>query len=984
MGGGNGQKAKMAREKNLEKQKAASKGSQLESNKKAMSIQCKATVQYRFLNEFVASERGSMQKPSTPNLTSIHVSPTSRNEDESRRGRKNLWLYDQPQAIGLVMDPNIMRLLEEDEDETMHSGADVEAFQAALNRDIGGDVYNAQPSDSVAGKNDNANNTEGLNARNVQQQHHHQEQHSSIMETKHNGPNAENQQQQGGFPQEPTHPPLLKKTFQDDIKQEPVEQVPLQTPQSIGMQSSDQNPVPKSEPDKTKSSDGDPNFLNFQKMSNQQTAGTDQVGSQKNSKQIPFAILLPALKPYLDKDREMQLQTLYNKLRESLSDIRLKIACPALQPGTNQSQLQPQAGRQHNVPMPAGISAVQFPDPHNSLLHPRGSIPSEPSHNPPSAVQLQTDSSIANSQKSKAVEWKPDSPVMQASQSYSSNASLANHEREQSSISPQGQNKQQQHVHFPPASFTMYGSSGSNYHPYSGTNVGTSGPSVKPQPLDPQTRQISQHQNMGVAHTGGPTHNMISTPKFERRNSADDPGRVQSGSVSQYTNKSALQQNSVPWQAPPNREKSPAPFSSLKYVKPGLIEQAGEQQNKPQLSSPQVLSPSPVEQGNAISVNLKDQSLDKQSSKIVFSTVPPNSFPPSIATQMDPNDQMNAAASSRISSVASPAGVNARTPPKKPYVGQKKPFEALGSSPPESTKKQKVSGAFSDQSIEQLNDVTAVSGVNLREEEEQLFSGPKEDSRVSEASRWFVQEEEERLMLQKNPLQKKLGEIMGKCGLKNIGTDVERCLSLRDDAEKPRYQTIITLDVRQQIMTMNRKAQEELEKKQAEAPEGDNGGEEGEKGKDEGRVKSVKANKEEDDKMRATAANVAARAAYGGADIMSKWKLAQQARQKREGGMEGASASMSVKDVNSKPLSPSGRNTMGNLEAEKRSPAVPSSASGAVRKSGRNQATVPQTKVVRTISVKDVMSVLEREPQMSRSTLIYQLYERTRSDATVE
>ncbi|KAH1098918.1 hypothetical protein J1N35_015839 [Gossypium stocksii] len=39
MGGGNGQKSKMAREKNLEKQKAAAKGSQLESNKKAMSIQ---------------------------------------------------------------------------------------------------------------------------------------------------------------------------------------------------------------------------------------------------------------------------------------------------------------------------------------------------------------------------------------------------------------------------------------------------------------------------------------------------------------------------------------------------------------------------------------------------------------------------------------------------------------------------------------------------------------------------------------------------------------------------------------------------------------------------------------------------------------------------------------------------------------------------------------------------------------------------------
>uniref|UniRef100_A0A803PEF9 Uncharacterized protein n=1 Tax=Cannabis sativa TaxID=3483 RepID=A0A803PEF9_CANSA len=42
MGGGNGQKAKMAREKNIEKAKA---GSQLEANKKAMSIQCKVCMQ---------------------------------------------------------------------------------------------------------------------------------------------------------------------------------------------------------------------------------------------------------------------------------------------------------------------------------------------------------------------------------------------------------------------------------------------------------------------------------------------------------------------------------------------------------------------------------------------------------------------------------------------------------------------------------------------------------------------------------------------------------------------------------------------------------------------------------------------------------------------------------------------------------------------------------------------------------------------------
>jgi transcription initiation factor TFIID subunit 4 len=111
------------------------------------------------------------------------------------------------------------------------------------------------------------------------------------------------------------------------------------------------------------------------------------------------------------------------------------------------------------------------------------------------------------------------------------------------------------------------------------------------------------------------------------------------------------------------------------------------------------------------------------------------------------------------------------------------------------SKKQKTSGGFHEQSIDQLNDVTAVSGVNLRvhdflcfcyvlfalcmpsstyylrffeaiiacafcqEEEEQLFSAPKDESRVSEAARRVVQLEEEKLILQKEPLAKKLAEI---------------------------------------------------------------------------------------------------------------------------------------------------------------------------------------------------------------------------------
>ncbi|XP_058001874.1 transcription initiation factor TFIID subunit 4b isoform X2 [Hevea brasiliensis] len=912
------------------------------------------------------------------------------------------------------MDPSIMKLLEEDEDETMHSGADVEAFQAALNRDIGGDASSSQPSDSVLSHEINQTpsqsfsnwqtTTQDENANGASQQQQQQEQHSSAMELKQHVSTAENQQLHNDATQESSHLLLHEKQPQDDVQKGQAKQIPLQTPRTTGMQISERNPMPLSEREKMQNPDTESQYMkvNMGNQQNQQTLGMEQPGNLKNqAKQIPFVLLLPALKPHLDKDREMQLQTLFNKLRKNdiakeqfvrlmrniVGDqvLRLAVAQLQSQPGSNQSQLQSQAfARQHNVRMPVSASAS-------------------------SAVQALADSSYPsaenNAQKSREVERQPDSHGMQVSKMPSSTASIVNQDRERSSISVPGHSKQQQHLHFPPTSFPMYGSNSATYHPYSGTNVNTSGSSMKPQSHDLQMRQIS-HQTMGTTQIGGSTQamNMMNVPKFERQNSVADPNRVQSGSISQYTNKSALQQSSVPWQAPMNKEQSSAPFLSTNYVKQEPVEQAVEQQQKSQLSNPQGLSATTVEQGNAVPGNSKDVSLEKQSAKVGFSApiglAPSNSVSPSISTPLEPNVQVG----SRIPSVAASAGVNARTPPKKPSIGQKKPLEALGSSPPMSSKKQKVSGAFSDQSIEQLNDVTAVSGVNLREEEEQLFSGSKEESRVSEASRKVVQEEEERLILQKIPLQKKLAEIMAKCGLKNINNDVERCLSLcveermrglisklirlskqRVDAEKSRHRTVITSDVRQQIMAMNRKAREEWEKKQAEAeklrrvnePEGDNGVEV-DKEKDEGRMKSVKVNKEEDDKMRTTAANVAARAAVGGDDMLSKWQLmAEQARQKREGGTEATSSSQSSKE---KSLSTTGRNIKDNQEPEKRSSAV---ASRAVRKIGRNQS-VPQVRVAHSISVKDVIAALEREPQMSKSTLIYQLYERIRSDSPAE
>ncbi|GMI70587.1 TBP-associated factor 4B, TBP-associated factor 4 [Hibiscus trionum] len=186
-----------------------------------------------------------------------------------------------------------------------------------------------------------------------------------------------------------------------------------------------------------------------------------------------------------------------------------------------------------------------------------------------------------------------------------------------------------------------------------------------------------------------------------------------------------------------------------------------------------------------------------------------------------------------------------------------------------------------------------------------------------------------------NSTSKKLAEIMAKSGLKNISNDVERCLSLcveermhgllsnlirlskqRVDVEKPRHRTLITSDVRHQIMMMNQNVREEWEKKQAEAEKlrklNDPDAEtvvDGDKEKDDGRVKVVKVNNEEDDKMKATAANVAARAAFGGDDMLSKWQLmAEQARQKREGGTYSGSGFQAGKDVNHRPLSASGNN----------------------------------------------------------------------------
>ncbi|VFQ99066.1 unnamed protein product [Cuscuta campestris] len=901
------------------------------------------------------------------------------------------------------MDPSIMKLLEEDEDETMHSGADVEAFTAALNRHIkGGDGSLSQPAGGGNSRSSNqfvdwksTNHSENtsspsLQDSNVTLQQSYNNNNSSEMELTQMGQDAENQHQNDSS----------KDAGQLSTHEQP-------------MQSSDKNAVPMLEHSRTQNPDTQYLKVNTQQptctaitgqhsmpvgTSSQQQKMTSQTemvsmtGSQsagnvhQPGKQVPFAMLFPHIQPLLDKDRAMQLQTLYHRLRKNeitkdgfvkhmrnlIGDQMLKMAVFKFQ---SQAAREAQYGQANQFPPVSQVSMQQH---------------IQSTSNDSSNLVMNS-----NAQKLHEGDHHTDLHGLPGGQVSTSNLAAIKQEREHPTFPMQGlNNHQQKHFHYPQASFSSFGHMGNNFHPYPPTNTLSMPTPIKSQPQDHHIRPTQ----LGP---GSQTMNMTTTPKFERQNSLGEQRRP----AAQMTS-SISQQGSPHWQSAGNNERRSILPSPMINAKAEPTDQLHDQQLKSQLSSPS-FTPAQNEPGASTLGTLNDETYVQPSTAGYLTAgqrVAQTSGPMSTPSHVDTNNLIH----SNALAVTSPSGPgnNAKNLSKKPSIGQKKPLEVLGSSPPPSGKKQKVSGGFSDQSIEQLNDVTAVSGVNLREEEEQLFSGPKEDSRVSEASRRAVQEEEEQLILQKIPLQKKLTEIMGKSGLMKMSNDVERCLSLcveerlralistvirlskqRADIEKTRHRTIVTSDVRQQIMAMNRKAREEWEKKQAETdkhqdinePDGSTAAE-SDKDRDDGQAKSLKVNKEDDDKMRTTAANVAARAAVGGDDMWTKWQLmAEQAKQKRD----AASGSHHSKDFSQRSLSSSSRNPRDLQDVERRSSSTSVITQASEDRSvGRNQI-VSQSRVgCCSITVKDVISVLEREPQMSKSTLVYRLYERIPSGAS--
>jgi transcription initiation factor TFIID subunit 4 len=204
-----------------------------------------------------------------------------------------------------------------------------------------------------------------------------------------------------------------------------------------------------------------------------------------------------------------------------------------------------------------------------------------------------------------------------------------------------------------------------------------------------------------------------------------------------------------------------------------------------------------------------------------------------------------------------------------------------------------------------------------------------------------------KLMLQEDPLRKKLVEITTRCGVKCISRDLELCLSkaveerlrnivthlirltkLRADLGKPANDKIvITSNVKSQILFSNREAASE--EKAKEAPNISSDAED----KCQDRVEIAKPSM-------VTKANIAARKAIGGEDVVSRWRsLAERSRETR-------------KEIGKTIISTNSELNSANI----------ASASCELIQS--------------RITVQHVIDYLEREPQMAKSTLLFRLYER--------
>eukprot|EP00850_Spirogloea_muscicola_P018765 SM000175S03312 [mRNA] locus=s175:198100:202623:+ [translate_table: standard] len=357
------------------------------------------------------------------------------------------------------------------------------------------------------------------------------------------------------------------------------------------------------------------------------------------------------------------------------------------------------------------------------------------------------------------------------------------------------------------------------------------------------------------------------------------------------------------------------------------------------------------------------------------------------------------------------------------------------------SKRAKPGPQEADQSIDQLNDVTAVSGVNLREEEEQLLQVPKEASHITEAVRKLVREEESTLFLDRVALQTKLASIALHHGLKAINPEVHRCISMaaeerlramlytlvklskqRKDNHKSKHKIVYTLNTPQQLQKIRQCEKEVLDRREALEQEqlrllNEKGGKDKasitDAEKEELRLKALKAKELQDEQMKATAANRAAREAIGVDERVLQWQMALN-KKKLDRAAAGSSSGPTVgmtapfagqgarerlpPDLPAATGRPGSAGRGGSSDADESwegaIQCVEGRSSAAERASRGSQPAIQGSTgrppgmslgrrlgLRRTISVADVMFLLQREQQMCKSKLLYRLCARDHSTA---
>ncbi|KAK1395123.1 hypothetical protein POM88_014179 [Heracleum sosnowskyi] len=278
--------------------------------------------------------------------------------------------------------------------------------------------------------------------------------------------------------------------------------------------------------------------------------------------------------------------------------------------------------------------------------------------------------------------------------------------------------------------------------------------------------------------------------------------------------------------------------------------------------------------------------------------------------------------------------------------------------------------------FENFNDVTACAEIDLDEEQEQLFSkaAGKKVSTSWQHRQCSVHQEEE-MFLSKTFLRAKLENIISKCGLKTVGKDVENCILLglgemmdrlirnmikmskqRVDYEKKRHFILVTSDIHRQIMIMNRKCQNQ-KKPPDEKPNRDiSDGEMDKSAKSSVATKSKKKKIGADLRLETAArTNKAVMASLGGDDFISKWKLLSTKAQHEE--------DPGIGDQPNEKVNKGSKGTGKKIQGK-----------GTENRTGQDRILMVPKRVV---CVKDVIRMLEREPQMSKSSFMYRLYERS-------